>query len=70
MMNYQQMETMAFEQHKMRLAEAEQRRFAKLVPSRPHPLLAWVGQQLIGWGQRLQHAEARPVLSVSLARLA
>ena len=70
MMNYQQMETMAFEQHKMLLVEAEQRRLAKAIPSRPHPLWAWAGQQMIEWGQRLQRPEQKAGLPVALIGVA
>jgi hypothetical protein len=71
MMNYHQISTEATERQQLFLAEAEQRRLAQLVPAQPHPLMAWVGQRLIGWGQRLQ-AEKRttvwPVTPVALAQ--
>ncbi len=70
MLNHQQMEFLAFERQSIFLDEAEQRRFAKLILPQPQPWLAWLGQQLIGWGQRLQGAEAKAVLQVTPTALA
>jgi hypothetical protein len=66
-MNYLQIETLTYDRQQMFLAEAEQRRLVALVLNQPHPLLAWVGQRLIRWGQQLQ-GEASPLLHLQPAQ--
>ena len=70
MMNYNEIATRANEYQQMRLAVAEQRRLEKVFPPRPHPLLAWVGQQLIGWGKQLQATKPTPVWPITVVGLA
>jgi hypothetical protein len=55
MWQYQQMEGLTYELQADFLAEAEQRRLEQsLAPSQPHPLIAWIGQQLVVLGWQLQ----------------
>lgn len=58
MWNYHQITTEAEERQRLFLDLAEQRRLAQSIPAQPHPLLVWIGQQLIGWGHRLQAAKS------------
>jgi hypothetical protein len=68
MWNYYQITTEAAEQQRLFLALAEQRRLAQIAPAQPHPLIVWIGQQLIRWGQRLQAPKTPSVGSVALAQ--
>lgn len=65
MLNYETIVTQAHEYRTLRLAQAEQRRLAQaLTPAQPHPVIAWIGRQLIRWGQLLQDAKRLPALPV------
>lgn len=71
MMNYYQISTEANERQQLFLAEAEQQRIAQLLPAQPHPLIVWLGQQLVDWGQQLQtkkRTAVLPITSMALAR--
>ncbi|MCE7986641.1 MAG: hypothetical protein DYG89_36165 [Caldilinea sp. CFX5] len=55
MLNYDEIVTRTEAQRALLLTNAEQQRLTQsLVASQPHPVSAWIGQQLIVWGQRLQ----------------
>lgn len=55
MLNYDEIVTHTTAHRDLLLTNAEQQRLAQtLAPSQPHPISAWIGQQLIAWGQRLQ----------------
>jgi len=70
MLNHLQTETLAYDRQQSFLAEAQERRLAKLLAqshshSQSHPLLAWVGQQLIGWGKQLLGETATPTFPLT-----
>ena len=55
MMQYPLMEVLTYERQADFLADAEQQRLERsLTPHRPHPLIAWIGQQLVVLGEQLQ----------------
>ena len=61
MMNYHEIITQGEERQCLYLATAEQRRLlASIEPDQPHPLLTWVGQRLIRWGQQLLGEKRTP----------
>ncbi len=58
MLAYQQMEELTYARQADYLAEAELERLERsLAPHQPHPLLAWLGQQLVVLGRQLQGEE-------------
>ena len=70
MMQYPVMEVLTYERQADFLADAEQQRFERaLAPNQPHPLIVWIGQQLVVLGEHLQgekkgagiHPRAAPV---------
>jgi hypothetical protein len=66
MLNYDEIVTQANEYRSLRLTAAEQQRLEQsLAPTQPHPILLWVGQQLIALGQQLQGERQMAALSVS-----
>ncbi|MFN8491629.1 MAG: hypothetical protein U0350_28785 [Caldilineaceae bacterium] len=65
MANYDEIITQASEHRALLLENAEQQRLVQsLTAPPPHPLLAWLGRQLVGWGQQLQGDKQQPSLSV------
>lgn len=55
MMQYPVMEVLTYERQADFLADAEQQRFERaLAPNQPHPLIVWIGQQLVVLGEHLQ----------------
>ncbi len=71
-MNYDDLVIQANEGQSFFQTAAAQRRLAQsLAPTQPHPILLWVGQQLIALGQQLQgerQTAALPVSPVTFAR--
>lgn len=60
MLNYDEIVTHATEHRNLLLTNAAQHQLAQaLTVSQPHPLLEWIGRQLIRWGQQLQAAKPR-----------
>jgi hypothetical protein len=65
MLNYDDLVTQATErQSAFRTAVEQRRRGQSLVPTQPHPTLAWVGQRLIEWGRQLLGEKPTPTLPV------
>lgn len=54
MLNYYLISTEAYERQCLLQANAQQWHLAQIVPAPPHPLMVWIGQRLIRWGQQLQ----------------
>ncbi len=55
MLQYPLMEMLIHERQADFLADAEQQRLERsLTRHRPHPLIAWIGQQLVVLGEQLQ----------------
>lgn len=66
MLNYDELVTQAHDHRTWLLTNAQQQRFAQAVaPAQPHPLITWIGQQLIEWGQQLQGEPQQAMLPVS-----
>lgn len=55
MANYHEIVTQAEEHRSLLLENAEQRHLIlALGPAQPHPIIAWVGQQLYWWRQQFK----------------
>lgn len=64
MANYDEIITQANEHRTFLSENAEHQRLVKSVaPSQPHPIKAWLGGQLIRWGQQLQGEQPLPPAS-------
>lgn len=64
MLNYDEIVSQAQEHRTFLLTNAEHQRLAQaLVAAQPHPIVAWIGQQLSQWG-RLQGERPTPSLPV------
>ena len=70
MANYDEIVTQVNEHRNFLLENAEQQRLVQSLatpraPSQPHPMKAWVGRQLVAWGQQLQGEESLPPAAVA-----
>lgn len=63
MLNYDEIVTRGAAHHDLLLTNAEQQRLGQsLAASQPHPVSAWIGRQLIRWGQQLQGVKPLPTM--------
>jgi hypothetical protein len=63
MTNYDEITTQASAHRTSLLKNAEQQRLVhSLATAQPHPIMAWVGRQLIHWGKQLQGETILPAL--------
>ncbi len=69
MLNYDEIVTQAHDHRTLLLANAEQQRLAQTVaPTQPHPIVVWIGCQLIEWGQQLQGEKPLPAPPMMVSR--
>lgn len=65
MLNYDEIVTRSEAHRDWLLTNAAQQRLAQsLAASQPHPISAWIGRQLIWWGEQLQGAKPLSALPV------
>lgn len=65
MLNYDEIVTRSEAHRDLLLTKAAQQRLGQaLATSQPHPVSAWIGRQLIRWGQQLQGAKPLPTLPI------
>jgi len=65
MLNYDEIVTCREAHRDLLLTNAAQQRLGQaLATSQPHPVTAWIGRQLIRWGQQLQGEKPLPPLPV------
>lgn len=65
MLNYDEIVTCAAAHRDLLLTNAAQARLPQsLTTSQPHPVSAWLGRQLIRWGEQLQGETLLPSLPV------
>ena len=70
MANYDEIITQASDHRTFLLENAEQQRLAHSLPApQPHPLIAWIGRQLVRWGQQLQGEKQTLLSPVPLMRV-
>ncbi|MEZ4869259.1 MAG: hypothetical protein R3C14_48500 [Caldilineaceae bacterium] len=66
MLNYDEIVTRTNDHRAFLLANAAQQRLAQsLTLDQPHPIIAWIGQRLIHWGEQLQSVKAQPPTSAT-----